>query len=58
VQGEVCVNLLEVGLGEEIRRCASETLSQAKQIKMAQLETLRQKFLRHQLQKYWKKCVT
>ena len=53
VQGEVCAHLLEAGLKQEIQLCAMEAITQAKQLKMAQLEALRQKFLQQQLRKNW-----
>lgn len=53
VMGEVCMDLLEVGVAAEIRLSAVEALSLAKQLKMAQLEGLRKRFMLQQLQKSW-----
>lgn len=49
----VCAGLVEVGVREEIRGVAEETLAQAKQLRKEQLETLRQSFQQKQLLKYW-----
>ena len=52
VSGEVCMEVLGAGVGEETRLVAMETLSQAKQHRKDQLEALRKHFV---LRKYWKK---
>lgn len=48
-------DLLLSCVGEEVRGVATETLSQAKQMRKEQLEALKQRFLWKQLQKYWNK---